>query len=52
MSAFWAAGREGTWSQDNRFPSKRHNARVDRIGRMVKVYRNESRQRMNPNPTI
>jgi len=52
MSAFCAAGREGACFQDMRFLSKRHNAKVDRIGRMVKVYRKESRQRMNPNPMI
>jgi hypothetical protein len=52
MSAFWAAGREGARFQEKILPSKRQNAKVDRIGRMVKVYRKESRHRMNPNPMI
>jgi len=52
MSAFWAAGREGAFFQETRLHSKRHSAKVDRIGRMVKVYRKESRHRMNPKPTI
>jgi hypothetical protein len=52
MSAFWAAGREGARFQEKILDSKRHSAKVDRIGRMVKVYRKESRHRMNPKPTI
>ena len=52
MSAFCAAGREGARFQEKRLPSTRHNAKVDLIGRMVKVYRKESRHRMNPKPII
>jgi len=52
MSAFWAAGRDGARFQETRLHSKRQNAKVDRIGRMVKVYRKESRHRMNPKPII
>ena len=52
MSAFWAAGKDGARFQERIFPSKRQNAKVDRTGRMVKVYRKESRHRMNPKPTI
>lgn len=52
MSAFWAAGREGARFQEKRLHSKRQNAKVDRIGRMVNVYKKESRHRMNPKPTI
>jgi hypothetical protein len=52
MSAFWAAGRDGARFQEKRLHSKRQNAKVDRIGRMVKVYRKESRHRINPKPTI
>jgi hypothetical protein len=52
MSAFWAAGSDGARFQERRLPTKRQNAKVDRIGSMVKVYRKESRHRMNPKPTI
>lgn len=52
MSAFWAAGKDGVRSQESILPSKRQEAKVDRIGRMVKVYRKESRHRMNPKPMI
>lgn len=52
MSAFWAAGRDGARFQEKILHSNRQNAKVDRIGRMVKVYRKESRHRTNPKPTI
>lgn len=52
MSAFWAAGREGARFQETRLHSKHHSAKVDRIGRMVKVYRKESRHRTKPKPMI
>ena len=52
MSAFWAAGKDGNRFQDRMLHSNRQDAKVDRIGRIVKVYRKESRHRMNPKPTI
>ena len=52
MSAFWAAGKDGARFQERILPRKRQNAKVDRIGRIVKVYRKESRHKMNPKPMI
>ena len=51
MSAFWDGGR-GEVCREKVFRRSRQNASVNRIGRIVKVYMNESRQTMNPNRNI
>lgn len=51
MSAFWDGGRGGD-EGITVFLTKRPRASVKRIGRMVKVYKNESRQSTNPNTMI
>jgi hypothetical protein len=51
MSAFWEGGR---WALElvMVFMKSRQRARINRIGWIVNVYRNESKQRINPNNTI
>lgn len=51
MSAFWEGGRDAL-ELVMVFIKSRQTARVKRIGCTVKVYRNESKQRINPNDTI
>jgi hypothetical protein len=53
MSAFCDGGRGGVEAEKDRDEERsRASAKVKRMGRMVNVYRNESRQRMNPKPII
>ena len=51
ISAFCDGGKGGEL-RENVFKSSRQNASAKRIGSMVKVYMNESRQTMNPNKNI
>jgi hypothetical protein len=51
MSAFWEDGREAL-ELVMVFKKSRQTARVKRIGCTVNVYRNESKQRINPNDMI
>lgn len=51
MSAFCEGGRGGADSRTE-LNASLPNARKNLIGRMVKVYRKESRQRTNPNSII
>jgi hypothetical protein len=51
MSAFWEGGR-GALELVMVLIKSRQRARVKRIGCTVNVYRNESKQSMNPNDTI
>jgi hypothetical protein len=51
MSAFWEGGR-GALELVMVLIKSRQRARVKRIGCTVNVYRNESKQSINPNNTI
>jgi hypothetical protein len=51
MSAFWEGGR-GALEHVMVFIKRRQRARIKRMGCTVNVYRNESKQRINPNDTI
>jgi len=51
MSAFWEGG-SGALELVMVLIKSRQRARVKRIGCTVNVYRNESKQSMNPNNTI
>ena len=51
MSAFWEGGR-GALELVMVLIKSRQSARAKRIGCTVNVYRNESKQRINPNDTI
>jgi hypothetical protein len=51
MSAFWEGGRDAL-ELVMVFIKSRQRARVNRIGCTVKVYRKESKQRINPNDII
>jgi hypothetical protein len=51
MSAFWEGGR-GALELVMALTKSRQRARMKRIGCTVNVYRNESKQSMNPNDMI
>ena len=51
MSAFWEGGR-GALELVMVLIKSRQRARINRIGCTVNVYRNESKQSINPNNTI
>jgi hypothetical protein len=51
ISAFCEGGK-GVEDRKMRVDARRESASMKRIGMMVKVYRNESKQRINPNPII
>lgn len=51
MSAFWEGGREGE-NRKTVLKMRRDDAKKKRIGRIVNVYRNESKHRMKPKKNI
>lgn len=50
-SAFCDGGSGGA-EDENRLATKRKKASIERIGKMVNVYRKESRHKINPKPMI